>query len=205
MSHFCRVLRDSIHHTLVRRSVGPSVYFCWMCHFMCSRSVFVSQECLNMSVSLFVSLSECLTFSRSADARDVGLVILFSLKSFNWLYWNRFNHFVSVNCCSFAISYTSNAPPLVISCLRVAKGKLLGSGYNGDIEIICRRHVESFSLGFVLKQMCYERLTFFGEILRRVRWSRVRWISGDLHSFYWVRTKFIRTSRLKFCQKLKTF
>ena len=54
-----------------------------MCHFMCSRSVFVSQECLNMSVCLFVSLSECPSFSRSADARDVGLVILFSLKSFN--------------------------------------------------------------------------------------------------------------------------
>ena len=157
-----------------------------MCHFMCSRSVFMSQECLNISVCLFVSLSEYPTFSRSA--RDVGLVILFSLKSFNWLYWNRFNHFVSVNCCSFAISYTSNAPPLVISCLRVAKGKLLRSGYNGDVKIIRRRHVESVSLGFVLEQMCYERLTFFGEILRRVRWSRVRWISGDLFAIERVST-----------------
>ena len=186
MSHFCCVLRDPVSYSLVCRSVGPSVHFHWMCHFMCS--VFMSQGCLNMSVCLFVSLSECPTFSRSADARDVGLVILFSLKSFSWLYWNRFNHFVSVNCCSFAISYTSNAPPLVISCLRVAKGKLLGSGYNGGVKIIRRRHVESVSLGFVLEQMCYERLTFFGEILRRVRWSRVRWISGDLFAIERVST-----------------
>ena len=77
------MLRDSVSYSLVRRSVGPSVHFRGMCHFMCSRSVFVSQECLNMSVCLFVSLSECPSFSRSADARDVGLVILFSLKSFN--------------------------------------------------------------------------------------------------------------------------
>ena len=72
---------------------------------------------------------------------------------------NQHLHFVSVHCCSFAIGYTSNAPLLVISCLRVAKGKLLGSGYNGGVEIIRQRHVE---LAFCLCSVRNGKGRFFG-------------------------------------------